>query len=217
MGWWGEQSYVGEKDTWDAASGMQPLLMTFLSCVATSKTALVARHAVLVCLDAVGGAFAVLSQCDELVRDVEDAVLLIPAEREVGCRHNFDEVHVVVCLLIGLLLSVIEWVEVVIRPRHTLLADSLDDFVGQLRAKAQVVHFVRERVLDTFAAGKVVLQVMYVHVAIAKTLAGCEVEVSNHFVDTDATLDTTSLAPLLVQVLAVVFPLALLDILAAPE
>ena len=74
-----------------------------------------------------------------------------------------------------------------------------------------------ESVLDALAASEVVLKIVDVHVAIAEGLARCEVEVSNHLVDTDATFDTASFPPLLVEVLAVVFPLALLHVLTATE
>lgn len=196
---------------------MQSLAVALLAGIAACQATLVARHTVLVGLNAVRLALAVVAQLDQLGGNVEDASLLLPAERQVGGRDHLDEVHVVVGLLFRLLLCVVERVQVVVRPGHALLANARDDLVRQLGPEAQVVHLVREGVLDAVAAGEVVLQVVYVHVAVAETLAGSKVEVSNHLVDADAALDAASLLPLRVQVLAVVFPLALLDALAPTE
>ena len=191
--------------------------MTLLARVATSQAALVARHTVLVCLDAVGLTLAIVAKLDKFGGNVEDAALLLPAQRQVGGRHNLDEVHVVVGLFVGLLFRIVERVEVVVGPSHILLANARDHLVRQLRSEAQVVHFVGESVLDALATGKVVLKIVDVHVTVAEGLARCEVEVSNHLVDTDTTFNTATFPPLLVEVLAVVFPLALLDVLTATE
>ena len=191
--------------------------MAFLAGIPARQAALVAGDAVLVGFDAVGLALAVVAQLDQLRGDVEDAALLFPAERQVGRRHDFHKVHVVVGLFVRLLLRVVQRVQVVVRPRQALFADAFDHVVGQLGPEAQVVDFVGEGVLDALAAREVVLQVVDVHVAVAERFARGEVEVSHHLVDADAALDPAALPPLLVQVLAVVFPLALLDILAPPE
>jgi hypothetical protein len=56
-----------------------------------------------------------------------------------------------------------------------------------------------------------------VHVPVAEALAWREVEVAHNFVDSDPAFDSAAFSSLLVEVLAVVFALALLYILAAPE
>lgn len=104
----------------------------------------------------------------------------------------------------------------VIRPSHTTLSTvPLDRVFGELRSETQVMHLVGERVL--FRALEVVVEIVYVHVAVAETLARSEVEVAHHLVDTDATLNTASLFPLLVKVFRVVLARALFHVLAATE
>ena len=62
---------------------MQTLCVALLARVATSQAALVAGHTVLVGLDAVGLTLAVVAKLDEFGGNVEDAALLLPAERQV--------------------------------------------------------------------------------------------------------------------------------------
>lgn len=64
---------------------------------------------------------------------------------------------------------------------------------------------------------EVVLEVVHVHVASGERLSGSDVEVSDDLVDSNATLETASLLSLLVEVLGVVFALALLNALAAAK
>lgn len=64
---------------------------------------------------------------------------------------------------------------------------------------------------------QIVIQVVYMHHAIAETASGSNVEVSNDFVDAETTLYPTSLISLRFQLLRVVFPFALLDAFAFAE
>jgi len=106
---------------------------------------------------------------------------------------------------------------VVVAPSHTLLSNLCNDIIRQLRAKPEMVHLVAERVLGSTASSTIVIQIVYVHVAIAERLARSEMEVAHDLVDTDPSLDTTPLSTLLIQMFRVVFPLALLYILAAAK
>jgi hypothetical protein len=58
---------------------------------------------------------------------------------------------------------------------------------------------------------------VHVHVAVAEAAAGRDVEVAHHLVDAQTALDAAPFVPLLVQLLAVVLALALLDALAPAE
>ncbi len=74
---------------------------------------------------------------------------------------------------------------------------------------------MRERVASRRVP--VVLQVVHVHVSVAEATAGRKVEVSDNLVDAQAALDAAALFALLVELLGVVFPLALLHALAPTE
>lgn len=87
----------------------------------------------------------------------------------------------------------------------------------ELGPKAQRVDLVREGVAALDGAVEVVVQVVHVHVAVAKAAPRRDVEVAHHLVHADRTLDPAALLPLRVQPLAVALALALLDPLAAPE
>jgi hypothetical protein len=76
--------------------------------------------------------------------------LFLPAERQVRRRYNFDKVHVVERLLIGILIRVIQRVDMMVRPSarpriSVLPLHVLDDHIAQLRAKPQLVDLVRKR------------------------------------------------------------------------
>ena len=76
---------------------------------------------------------------------------------------------------------------------------------------------MREGVAARDGALEVVIQVVHVHVAVAEAAPGRDVEVADHLVDAQAALDAAAFLALGVQPLAVVLPLALLDVLAAAE
>ena len=129
---WGGFTYVGEEDTGDSAFCVQALLVAVLFVVAAVHAALVARDAVLVGLDAAVVAVAQAADVDPFVRVVVHARVyalahvLFPAERQVRRRHHLDEVHVVVCALVRVLLRAIERVDVVVRPHASDTAHGFD-------------------------------------------------------------------------------------------
>lgn len=146
-------------------------------------------------------------------------MFLLPAERKIGGRHHLDKVHEVVRLLVCVLLSSVQGVDVVVRPaagssRLVLLLHVLDDDVAQLRAKSKVVDLVRERVCLVL---EVVLQVVDVEIAVRERFSRSDVEVTDDFIDSNSTFNTATFLALCVQVFGIVFTLALLDALAATE
>jgi hypothetical protein len=86
---------------------------------------------------------------------------------------------------------------------------------AQLGAEAQVVNLVGESMGVLIL--EIVLQIVHMHVAVGEGLSRGNVEVSNDLVDLDATLQTTSLLALFVEVFGVVLSLALLDTLATTK
>jgi hypothetical protein len=80
-----------------------------------------------------------------------------------------------------------------------------------------MVYDVREHMTAFYRCIEVVIEIMYVHVAIAEASPWCDMEVANDFVDSKASLYPTPLPPLRVQSLSIMFALALLDIFTTPE
>lgn len=64
---------------------------------------------------------------------------------------------------------------------------------------------------------EIVVQVMNVHVPIAETPPGCDMEIANNFVYPQASFYTTALFSLGVETLAVMFPFALLNVFSAAK
>ncbi len=193
---------------------MQPLLVPLIRVVAARQAALVARSRVLVGLDAAVGGRPERAD-GRVVLLAEAGPALLPAEGEVRRRHDLDEVHVVVVDVVRLLAGAVEGVEVVVGPGEVLVAELLVQVVGQLGAEAQLVDLVREGVLG--GRVPVVLEVVHVHVAVAEAAAGRDVEVAHDLVHPQPALDAAPLLALLVQPLAEVLALALLDALTPPE
>jgi len=56
---------------------------------------------------------------------------LLPAQRKLRGRHDLDKVHVVVVGIVGLLMGVVQRIQVVVRPGHVLhiIADPLDHII----------------------------------------------------------------------------------------
>jgi hypothetical protein len=191
--------------------------VAFLAGIASHKTPLMRCDGILVGLDASRLALAIAAQFDHLVRYIEDGIRSLPTQRKIRGGHDFDKVHVIVQVLVRLLLGVIEGIEVVVGPRHALLANAFDDFIGQLGSEAEVVDLVRHGVHHVAGDFLVVLQVVRVHHTVAETLSRREMEVSDDLVDADPAFDPASLFSLEVQVLRVVLPLALLYVLSSSE
>jgi hypothetical protein len=205
------KTYVREENTGDASSGMDPFLVALLLIGTTLKTPMMAGHRVLMRLNT---AFVrrIDGSAKSLILFPRTTRLLLPAERQVSGRHDLDKVHVVVCLLIGVLFGVVKRVDMVVRPSTGGRAlvfplHILDNHIAELRAKTKLVNAMSEgmRVLVL----EVVLEIVDVQVAVGKGLSGSNVEVSDNLVDTDTALKTTSFLALLVEVFGVVFALTL--------
>jgi len=77
------------------------------------------------------------------------------------------------------------------------------------------MNLMRERM--RLRTTKVILQIMHMRLSITEALSGREVEVANDLVDADAAFDPAAFTALRVELFAVVFALALLNIFAAAE
>lgn len=105
----------------------------------------------------------------------------------------------------------------VVRPWQRLGAHFLGDFFGDLRAKTQVVDRVGKDMASCDRGIEIVVQVVYVHVAVAETPSGGDVEVPDDFVDAEGAFYAASFFALGVEAFGVVFALALGYVLAAAE
>jgi hypothetical protein len=80
-----------------------------------------------------------------------------------------------------------------------------------------MMYDVREHMTALYRCIEVVIEIMYVHVAIAETPPRGDMEVANNLVDSKASFYPTPFFPLRIQPLSIVFTLALLDVLTTPE
>lgn len=64
---------------------------------------------------------------------------------------------------------------------------------------------------------EVVVEIMYMHVAIAETSAWCNMKVANDFVHPKPAFYSAALFPLLIQLFRVMLPLTLFHVFSAPE
>ena len=99
----------------------------------------------------------------------------------------------------------------------SFLAHLLCNLLGKLRTKAERMDSVGEEVATLNRGIKKIVQVVDVHVAVAETSSGSNMEIADHFVDTNASLNAASFVSLGIQALCVVFTLALLHILTTSE
>jgi hypothetical protein len=212
-------THVGEENTWNTTPSVDTLFVALLFVGTARKTSLVAGNGVLMCLDA-ALVVALNGRAQELVVLRRPRGFLFPAKGQVSGRDHLDEVHEVEGLLIGDLIRVVEWVDVMASPAArtgvlVLLLHVCDDSIAQLRSEAQVVDLVRKsmRVLVL----EVVVQVVYVHVASRERLSGGNVEIADNLVDFDASLETASFLSLSVEVFGIVLALALLHALATTK
>jgi hypothetical protein len=212
-------TYVGKEYARNTTTGVLTLCVALSGIVTTRQTSLMASHRVLVSLNAAIFRVTIGSKASVVVLQETSNLdtLAIPAERKVGGRHDLDEVHKVEVGVVDLLARVVEGVLVVVGPKRALGANLLGNVVGQLRSEAERVDIVSEVVRLALRDIPVVLQVVDVHVTAAKASAGSKVEVTNDLVHTQTTLDTASLLALGIQLLAIVFSLALLNTLATAK
>jgi len=114
--------------------------------------------------------------------------------------------------------GVIKRIQVVICPRSgRFLAHLVRYFLAELGSKAQGMDCVRENMPSYNRGIKVIVQIVYVHIAIAETSPRCDMEVTHHLVHPDISLNTASFISLSVQSLCVMFSFALLHILTASK
>jgi hypothetical protein len=200
---------------------MKALLMAFLLVTATVYATLMACHAVLVRLDAAQIAMAETSHVNPFMRVLvcarvdAFALMLFPSERQICRRHDLDKVHVIEGALVGMLLGIIERVNMVIRPHASHASHGLDGALRYGWSEAQLVDLMGEAVAALVL--EVVFQIVDVHVAVGERLAGRKVEISHHLVHANSALYSASLFALGVEVLGVVFTLTLLHTLTAAE
>ena len=119
-----------------------------------------------------------------------------------------------------MLICTVQRVYVVVCPaartsREMGLCHVLHNNVAQLGTESQVMNLVRKSV-GVFIL-EVVLEIVYVQVAVGEGLSRCNMEVANDFVDLDATLEAAPFLALGIEVFGVVLALALLNAFAATE
>jgi hypothetical protein len=106
----------------------------------------------------------------------------------------------------------------VICPRQQLfLAHLLRYFLGKLRSKSKRMNSVRKYMSSWNRGVEVIVQIVYVHVAVAETPSRCNMEVAYDLVYANTPLNTASFISLRVQALCIVFSLALLHILPSSK
>lgn len=175
---------------------MQLLLVAFGSTITTHQASLMARNGVLMCLNTPIILVAISSNAHIIRARMAGKVLLFPSKRKIGGGDDLHEVHVVVRRLTGFFLSVVQRVDVMVCPWQCLRAHLLRNLFWQLRSKAEVMDLVREYVASFHRRIEVVIQVVYVHVAVAETPSWGNVEVTDDLVDSDTSFNTASLLSL---------------------
>jgi hypothetical protein len=112
-------TYVGEENTRNSTSGMEPFCVTFFRVVSSEKTSFVASDGILVGFEAAVVLMTIRAQINKLVGQVslvEFCTCSFPSKRQVGGGDDFDKVHEVVSCIIRGLLSVVQWVKMMAGP-----------------------------------------------------------------------------------------------------
>lgn len=99
--------------------------------------------------------------------------------------------------------------------REVLALHVGDNSVAQLGTESKVVDLVGKGVRVLVL--EIVLEIVYMEIAVGERLSWRNVEVSNDFVYTNAALETASLLALCIEVLSVVLTFTLLDALTAAK
>ena len=199
--------------------------MPFRRIAAPCQTPLMARNAILMRLQTAILPPAMAAHRQQIVHHqilllLQHVILRfrLPPQRQVGRADHLHEIHVVERRVVGALVRVVQGIGMVVRPGHLLArAERLRDAIRDLGPEAQVVDRVREGMCGVIRRVEVVVQVVDVHRAVAEAAPGGDVEVPHHLVHAEAALDAAALLALRVEFLAVVLPLALLDVLAFAE
>jgi hypothetical protein len=209
---------VVEEHAGNAALRVDTLLVALGGVVAADQRPLVRSHGVLVRLEtasrAMGG--TVEAERGSLVALVDAARALgIPTQGQVGCRDHFHEIHVVVGRFGGRLLRSVQGVGVVmVRP-----LPALRDLVRQLRTESKLMDAVSHRmlVIRSQAGVQVRIQIVSVNVSAGEAAAGSDVEIADHLVHSDDTLNPAALPALGINAFRVALSLTLLDVLSLSE
>lgn len=109
------KTHIREENAGNTSPGVDSFLVTLLLISTTLETPMMTSNRVLVRLNT-ALICSINRGAEQLILFTGTTNLLLPAERQVSGRHDLDEVHVVVCLLVGVLLGVIERIDVVVRP-----------------------------------------------------------------------------------------------------
>jgi hypothetical protein len=194
---------------------MNPLLVASLLITASLQTPPMARNRILVRLDA--PLIALINCSAQLV--VQPRGRGFPAKRQIRGRDYLDEVHEVVCHLIGSLERAIKRVDVVVCPSSrsrslVVLIHIRDNHIAQLRSESQMVDNVGECMTLIL---EVILQIVDVQVPVRETLSRGNVKVSNDLVDGDGALEPAPLCALGIKMFGVVLAFALFDAFAATK
>jgi hypothetical protein len=141
-----------------------------------------------------------------------DGSLGIPPQGKVRGRNNLDEIHKVVSGLVANLLRSIQRVcVVVVCPLPTLR-----DLIRELRSKSELVDDVAHGVLVIAfqALVQIYLQVMGMDVSTCERTPGGDMEVANHLVHPNITLNAATLSTPRINLVGVPLAETLLDVVA---
>ena len=83
-----------------------------------------------------------------------------------------------------------------VRPRRRLSAELSNDIIWKLWAEAEGMNLMCEDMAARERGIIEVVKVVHVHIAVVEAPSRCDMEVPHNFVDSQASLYTTSFAPL---------------------
>lgn len=206
---------VVEENTRDTTLRMDTFLVTLGGIVTTGDRSLVRCYRVLMRFNTAGWAVCGAVQSQGRARvvlvDVVGA-LGVPSQGQVRGRNNLDEVHEVVSGLVAHLGHSIQRVGVVVVGP----LPALRDLVRKLRPESELVDGVAHGVfvIAFQASVEICLQVMGMNISARERTAGRDVEVANHLVHTNVTLNAATLSALCINLVRVPFSETLFDIFA---
>lgn len=198
---------------------MLALFVALGTVVSAAKTSLMASHRILVSLDAPINSMPISSKSNVFLVNLGlSSSLAGPSKGQIGSRDDLDKVHVAVSGVTRMLLCAVEGIEMVVSPWLVPTTKFLRNPLRQLWAEAHMVDSMRERVSALHIRRiPVIGQVMNVHVAIAVTASWGDMEIANDLVNPHPTFDAAAFLALRIQLFAIVFAFALLDVLAAAK
>ena len=141
---------------------------------------------------------------------------LLCTKWKIRSRDNLDEVHKVVRRIAGRLVGAIERVEVVICPGK-LGAKIFVDISRYLWTKSQLVNLVRKSMAFVYGSIEVIVEVMYVHRAIAEASTRRDMEVANDLIYAQVPLNPASFVSLSIESFPIMFSFTLFHPLASSK